>query len=261
MAARGLGKNRSNDKARPGKNGASTDRPIGRLRSFRVNGPLLRSLRLARGWTQQDAADKAGMTDRFIRKAETGQPLELKSVSLLAQLYSTPEAPLKLEQLLIEPLGDFLEDGNGGEALVRRWFDEVWNQGRLETIEELTTPKSVLHADGAMLRGSAQIRRRTEAIRAAFSDFDLRMEHVTVHGDWVVARWHVAMTHTGDWMGNKPTGERVTAHGSTWIRVEDGAFVEGWDFWEEHQATDAVRRNATAAPQTNGRRHARKRKC
>ncbi|HVA45377.1 MAG TPA: ester cyclase [Pirellulales bacterium] len=54
-------------------------------------------------------------------------------------------------------------------------------------------------------------------------------------------RWRVAMTHTGKWMGMPPTGRRVAAHGSTWIRIADGIFVEGWDYWEQQRAADAVR--------------------
>jgi len=49
------------------------------------------------------------------------------------------------------------------------------------------------------------------------------------------------MTHTGEWMGNKPTHQRLEVRGSTWIRVENGLLVEGWDYWEQQQATDAVR--------------------
>jgi transcriptional regulator with XRE-family HTH domain len=238
-----------------------------------VNGTLLRSLRLARGWTQQEAARKSGMTERFIRKAETGQSLELKSLSLLAELYSTAAAPLTIEQLLTEPLLPLpLEEGRGeggnfplppdpqvgapgrgeggltvppdditaGAALLRRWFDEVWNHGRLETIDELTTADSVLHADGRVLRGSDAIRQRMEAIRAAFSHIDLNIEHVIVQEDWIVSRWRIAMTHTGPWMGSRPTRRRLEVRGSTWLRKEYGLFMEGWDFWEQQLATDAL---------------------
>lgn len=288
--------------------------PAKRLRSFRVKGSLLRSLRLARGWTQHEAAERSGMTDRFIRKAEAGQPLELKSIALLAELYGTPESPLSPQQLLAEPLAELMPplpphpqaaargeagnlplpphpqagtrdraegsnlplppgDGRGeggpalsvptgathtAEALVRRWFKEVWNQGRLETIEELVAPDAVLRAEGAMLRGPAEIRGRTQAMRAAFSDFDMRIQQVTVHGDWVVARWRVAMTHTGAWMGTAPTGQRVEAYGSTWIRVVDGLFVEGWDYWEQQQTTDALRDQAKRKSPRPSRRKPRK---
>jgi hypothetical protein len=38
------------------------------------------------------------------------------------------------------------------KALVQRWFDEVWNRGRVDAIDELLAPDSVVHGlgDGQM---------------------------------------------------------------------------------------------------------------
>jgi len=74
-----------------------------RARSFLVNGQLLRLLRASRGWTQQDAAERAGFSDRLIRKAESGGPLQAHSIAVLAELYSTSERPLTAGDLLIRP--------------------------------------------------------------------------------------------------------------------------------------------------------------
>ena len=30
-------------------------------------------------------------------------------------------------------------------ALVRRWFEEVWNQGRMEAIDEMASPDAIGH--------------------------------------------------------------------------------------------------------------------
>lgn len=51
----------------------------------------------------------------------------------------------------------------------------IRKRGRQERIEELIAPDCVLRAEGTMLRDPAEIRRGTEDIRAAFSDFDLRI--------------------------------------------------------------------------------------
>ena len=34
------------------------------------------------------------------------------------------------------------------KAVVRRWFDEVWNQGRGDAIDELISERSVVHGLG-----------------------------------------------------------------------------------------------------------------
>src|SRR5215472_7976550 len=48
----------------------------GRTRGLPVAGEVLRSLRLARKWTQSAAAERADISDRLIRKAESGGPID-----------------------------------------------------------------------------------------------------------------------------------------------------------------------------------------
>lgn len=240
------------------RNGQAGKAALTRERAFAVAGPTLRSLRVARGWTQQEAAEKTGVSDRLIRKAETGGPLELKSIALLAQLYSKPDARVIPEQLLAAPLDAGLEPPQAArhEALVRRWWEEVWNQGRLDAIARMIAPDCVLHAEGLELYGPGELRQWAEGIRAAFSDIHIDVDQVSVHGDWVISRWRVAMTHSGPWRGTPPTGQRISAHGSTWMRVAGDQLAEGWDYWEQQQATDAVRAAARAKKSRKPKRRA-----
>ncbi len=41
----------------------------------------------------------------------------------------------------------------GNKALVARWFEEVWNEGRRETIGELLAADGVIHDCGKDFRG------------------------------------------------------------------------------------------------------------
>ncbi len=50
-------------------------------------------------------------------------------------------------------------------------------------------------------------------------------------GENIVVRWVVYGTHEGDGLGMPPCHRPVTIQGITWIRVQDGQFVEGWDRW------------------------------
>jgi steroid delta-isomerase-like uncharacterized protein len=125
------------------------------------------------------------------------------------------------------------------EALVRRWFELIWNQRRLDAIDELASPDGVLHAEGQELRGRAALRRRAAEVHAAFSDIVMKIEDITVHNGVVICRWRATFTHTGPWLGIPPTGKRGVVCASTWIRVEDGWLTEGWDYWEQ-QLDDVV---------------------
>ena len=88
-------------KHEPGK-GRSKKTPPQSPRAFAVKGRWLRSLRISRGWTQQDAAERAGLSDRTIRNAEMGGPLELRSIALLAELYSAPGSLITAKDILAE---------------------------------------------------------------------------------------------------------------------------------------------------------------
>lgn len=243
-----------------GRHGRQKDDLISRARGLPVKGELLRSLRLARSLTQRKAAERAGICDRLIRKAENGGPLEQNSIELLAQLYSTPARPLTADDLIDLPvhLGSEQAAGHQHELLMRRWFDEVWNRGRLEAIDELASPNCVLYAEGVEFHGPAAIRERAEAIRAGFRDFDVHFEHVATHRDLVIGRWRMAMTNTGVWRDMPPTKKRIVVHGSTWMRIQNGRLRERWDFWELQQVTDAVRA-AQRAPRSGRKKPSRAR--
>ena len=57
------------------------------------------------------------------------------------------------------------------KQLVLRWFDEVWNQGRRETIFELFPEGSHLYDGAAKLSGPDEFCRFYDGLRADFSDF------------------------------------------------------------------------------------------
>lgn len=215
----------------------SNKSPRRRMRAFAVDGSRLRSLRATRGWTQIEAAARAGLSERLLRKAENGEPIELQSISILSQLYSTPAAPLTPNDLLVSPRPS--PQAAQIEAVVRRWYDELWNKGRFEIIDELASPDGVLHAQGDALDLMAA-RERFIAMRTAFHDFEFAIDHLTVQDDVAVVRWHVRLTHVGPWMGRPPSGKRFTIEGSSWVRVTDGRLREGWDYWDQEQVSRAL---------------------
>jgi steroid delta-isomerase-like uncharacterized protein len=114
-------------------------------------------------------------------------------------------------------------------ALVRRWFDEVWNQRRAATIHELLTSESICFAEEGPIRGPEEFTQRMHTpFLAAFPDLRVDVEASLSQGDQVVVRWTAEGAHTGDGLGVPPTGKPVSFRGITWIRLHDAKFVEGW---------------------------------
>lgn len=121
-------------------------------------------------------------------------------------------------------------------ALIRRWFDEVWNQGQLETIHELMAPECVgvgQGGPGVVIRGPQEFEAFAEKLRAAFPDIRVTIEDGFEAGDKAVARWSATMTHQGDQLGVRATGKPIRITGISMVRIVNGKIVEGWDNWDQ----------------------------
>ena len=114
-------------------------------------------------------------------------------------------------------------------AVVQRWFEEVWNQRRSETIDELLIPESVCHADDGPMHGPDEFKQRMyKPFIAAFPDLHVTVEAIVAHDDQVVVRWTAAGAHRGEGLGFAATQQPVSFQGITWLCVRDGKLVEGW---------------------------------
>jgi predicted ester cyclase len=120
--------------------------------------------------------------------------------------------------------------------LMRRWFEEVWNQGREQTIDEMCSQDAVGHGqthDGSDVVGPESFKHFWRAFRAAFSSI-----HVTVHqsiaeDELAMLQWTIKMKHTGPFMGIAPTGKQITAKGMSIQRFVGGKIVEAWDNYDQ----------------------------
>lgn len=82
--------------------------------------------------------------------------------------------------------------------LMRRWIQEVWNEGRTETVYELFAADGVARgqnsADGE-LHGPQEFEGFVHKIRGSFSDMKIKVEDVFGAGDRVALRWSAVMKH------------------------------------------------------------------
>jgi steroid delta-isomerase-like uncharacterized protein len=119
---------------------------------------------------------------------------------------------------------------------MRRWFQEVWNEGRIKTIYELLTPDAVARGQRGAdieLRGPEEFAKFVDEIRSAFPDIKLKIEDIFGTDDKVVVRWSAVMTHTGDALGLQASGKAVRSRGITIARFAGGRIAEGWDNWDQ----------------------------
>jgi steroid delta-isomerase-like uncharacterized protein len=120
---------------------------------------------------------------------------------------------------------------DANKALVRRFYDEVWNRGNLAVADEVFAADYVRHdlRPGTAPPGPEGQKAVAGMFRAAFPDVHLAVDFLVVDADKVVARWTIEGTHEGTWAGIPPTGRRVRFAGVNIFRFEDGKVAEIWN--------------------------------
>ena len=117
------------------------------------------------------------------------------------------------------------------KALERRYWEEVWNQGKLDLISEFMTPEIIdLRAHRDFIAGW----------RKACPGSRIVIDALIAEDDFVVTRYHCqGAVHTGVWeesllglsMAVPPTGKEIQDTGITISRISNGKIVERWSEW------------------------------
>lgn len=120
------------------------------------------------------------------------------------------------------------------EAIVRRFYDEVLNQGDMNALAELVAAD---FADPQPFPGQAPgragLQQSLEAFRGAFPDLTYAIEDVIAARDEVVVRSTWRGTNTGSFFGRPATGNKVAVTDIDIVRIANGQFVEGWGLSDE----------------------------
>jgi steroid delta-isomerase-like uncharacterized protein len=119
------------------------------------------------------------------------------------------------------------------EAVMRTWFDEVWNQGREGTIDRLFPVDALAHGlPGGPIQGPGGFRALFHAFRGAFPDIRIEVEHTIATGESIAAHVRVTGTHSGGTLGFPATGRRIDFRGMTMATVTGGQVQECWNCFD-----------------------------
>jgi predicted SnoaL-like aldol condensation-catalyzing enzyme len=111
------------------------------------------------------------------------------------------------------------------KRLLIRWFEEVWNQGRTETIKELFAAECVMHDGMNTIHGPAGFMEFHDRLRGDFSGFVIKPIQALAEGDLACLHWSAEFRHT-------VRGKAVGITGTSLVRIKDGKFVEAWQNWD-----------------------------
>ena len=115
------------------------------------------------------------------------------------------------------------------KATIIRMVEQVWNEGRVDLVEEFFTEDYVQHVVGQPTEvGANMVREAVTASRHAYPDFQLRIDEQVAEGDKIAARWSMTGTHQGEFYGIPSTGKKVGHSGTTFYRLANGRIAEIW---------------------------------
>ena len=114
-------------------------------------------------------------------------------------------------------------------AVVRRFYEELWNRWDLGVAEEILSPSIRFRGSlGTTVRGREAFLRYVEEVRKAFPDWHNQIDELLAVEDRVVARLTWSGTHRGRLGELEATGARVSYVGAAFFRLSGGLIEEGW---------------------------------
>ncbi len=119
------------------------------------------------------------------------------------------------------------------KSVIRRYFEEVWNNKNLALIDELAASTYVDHDPyNPDVRGPEGLRQLVTKYQTAFPDLHFTIEDLLADGDKVVARVAWKGTHKGTLEGIAPTDKPVSGTATIVSRVADQKMQEDWINWD-----------------------------
>lgn len=118
------------------------------------------------------------------------------------------------------------------KEVVVRMFEETWNRGHMEVVEEVLAPDFRDYPPkrffATPLQGRASLTDVVVAFREGMPDFHFEMVQLAAEGDLVFCLGRATGTHTGTFFGIGPTGHKVDVFGINEFRLRNGVITERW---------------------------------
>lgn len=115
------------------------------------------------------------------------------------------------------------------KQLIRRYYEELWNQWRFELADELVEAEVRFRGSiGRMVVGRGGLVSYMKHIRGIFPDLYNSIETLVAEDDRVAAQLTYSGTHRGEMFGIAPTERRIRYSGVGIFQIASGKIIEGW---------------------------------
>jgi steroid delta-isomerase-like uncharacterized protein len=120
------------------------------------------------------------------------------------------------------------------KTIVRRLYEEVWNERKLEVVDELISPSHALQdpfVSGSQV-GPGSYKRRVVELTTAFPDLCFNVEDTIAEKEKIVVSWIFSGTHKGEFMEIPATGKKISVEGITIHHIRNGKILDSNARWD-----------------------------
>ena len=123
-----------------------------------------------------------------------------------------------------------VKDTGNNRDILEQALEQIWNQGRQESIADYYHDDFVAHINGSAepITGIQGITEVLTELKRAFPDFHETCHDLVVEADKVVARLTISGTQQGPYQGQASNGRRFEIDSIDIYRFSKGKIVEQW---------------------------------
>jgi len=118
-----------------------------------------------------------------------------------------------------------LETSN--KSLVRDYYETVVNTGNISRISEfISEDYSEVFQNETSRLGIEGAIKHIHGVRENYKNLNLKIDYQIAEGDLVATCYTMTGIHSGNWMGIKPTGKRISVTGVNIDKIKNGKIIE-----------------------------------
>jgi steroid delta-isomerase-like uncharacterized protein len=119
------------------------------------------------------------------------------------------------------------------KALVRRFIDEIFVQGRKDAVDELLADDFVAHTWPSTGHPKDDLKGAIDRTSGALSDPSFTIDDMIAEGDRVAVRLTTGATQVGTFMGMPASHKRYSIEEIHVFRIDGGKVVEHWHQFDQ----------------------------
>ena len=114
-------------------------------------------------------------------------------------------------------------------ALLKLFVKEIWNDQRIENIQNFLSPDIVIHHEHEQFKGIDTWKSEFYGtLIKSIMNIRMEVEDIIAKDEHIVARWNIKGIFNAELNGVLPSGEMIEINGMTWVRIVNNKVVETW---------------------------------